>query len=215
MRKFSKIVLGAAAVLGVAGLGLTAGGVAMGATMDDMRYEGSSVQKVVNRMVRVAESLNDHDDWDDDDWDDHDDWDDDDWEIEKIDPVGKDGTYELENISSMDIELNYDELILQEYDGKNVKVSISGDDTDHVRVSTEDTELKIESKGKTKPEERQVVVLYPAGMEFAEVNIDVEAGTATLDDNLNTREFSVSVGAGTLENYGAITAREADVEVGV
>ena len=33
MRKFSKIVLGAAAVLGVAGLGLTAGGVAMG----DMR----------------------------------------------------------------------------------------------------------------------------------------------------------------------------------
>lgn len=28
MRKFSKIVLGAAAVLGVAGLGLTAGGVA-------------------------------------------------------------------------------------------------------------------------------------------------------------------------------------------
>lgn len=94
MRKFSKIVLGAAAVLGVAGLGLTAGGVAMGATMDDMRYEGSSVQKVVNRMVRVAESLNDHDDWDDDDWDDHDDWDDDDWEIEDIAPAGKDGTYE-------------------------------------------------------------------------------------------------------------------------
>lgn len=90
----------------------------MGATMDDMRYEGSSVQKVVNRMVRVAESLNDHDDWDDDDWDDHDDWDDDDWEIEDIAPAGKDGTYELENISSMDIELNYDELILQEYDGK-------------------------------------------------------------------------------------------------
>ena len=54
MRKFSKIVLGAAAVLGVAGLGLTAGGVAMGATMDDMRYEGSSVQKVVNRMVRAV-----------------------------------------------------------------------------------------------------------------------------------------------------------------
>lgn len=117
MRKFSKIVLGAAAVLGVAGLGLTAGGVAMGATMDDMRYEGSSVQKVVNRMVRVAESLNDHDDWDDDDWDDHDDWDDDDWEIEDIAPAGKDGTYELENISSMDIELNYDELILQEFAG--------------------------------------------------------------------------------------------------
>ena len=115
----------------------------------------------------------------------------------------------------MDIELNYDELILQEYDGKNVKVSISGDYTDKVRVTTEGTELKIESKGKTKPEERQVVVLYPAGMEFTEVNIDVEAGTATLDDDLNTREFSVSVGAGTLENYGAITAREADVEVGV
>ena len=215
MRKFSKIVLGAAAVLGVAGLGLTAGGVGMGATMDDMRYEGSSVQKVVNRMVRVAESLNDHDDWDDDDWDDHDDWDDDDWEIEDIAPAGKDGTYELENISSMDIELNYDELILQEYDGKNVKVSISGDYTDKVRVTTEGTELKIESKGKTKPEERQVVVRYPAGMEFTEVNIDVEAGTATLENDLNTREFSASVGAGTLENYGAISAREADIEVGV
>ena len=141
--------------------------------------------------------------------------DDDDWEIEDIAPAGKDGTYELENISSMDIELNYDELILQEYDGKNVKVSISGDYTDKVRVTTEGTELKIESKGKTKPEERQVVVRYPAGMEFTEVNIDVEAGTATLENNLNTREFSASVGAGTLENYGAISAREADIEVGV
>lgn len=209
MRKFSKVVLGAAAVLGVAGLGLTAGGVAMGATMDDMRYEGSSVQKVVNRMVRVAESM------DDDHWDDHDDWDDDDWESEDIAPAGKDGIYELENISSMDIELNYDELILQEYDGKNVKVSISGDYTDKVKVSTEGTELKIESKGKTKPEERQVVVLYPAGMEFTEVNIDVEAGTAALDHDLNTREFSASVGAGTLENSGVISAREADIEVGV
>ena len=69
--------------------------------------------------------------------------------IEDIAPAGKDGTYELENISSMDIELNYDELILQEYDGKNVKVSISGDYTDKVRVTTEGTELKIESKGKT------------------------------------------------------------------
>ena len=40
-------------------------------------------------------------------------------------------------------------------------------------------------------------------------------GTATLENDLNTREFSASVGAGTLENYGAITAREADIEVGV
>ena len=60
-----------------------------------------------------------------------------------------------------------------------------------------------------------MVVRYPAGMEFTEVNIDVEAGTATLENDLNTREFSASVGAGTLENYGAISAREADIEVGV
>ena len=50
----------------------------------------------------------------------------------------------------MDIELNYDELILQEYDGKNVKVSISGDYTDKVRVTTEGTELKIEKQRKNK-----------------------------------------------------------------
>lgn len=208
MRKFSKIVLGMAAVIGVAGLGLTVGGVAMGATMDDMRYEGSSVQKVVNRMVRVAENLND-DDWDDDIWDD------DDWESEDIDPSAKEGIYELENISSMDIELDYDELILEEYDGKNVKVRISGDCTEEVTVSTEGTELKIESEGKTKPEERQVVVCYPVGMKFTEVNIDVGEGTATLDSDLNAGEFSASVGAGTLENYGAVSAREADIEVGV
>lgn len=204
MKKFSKIVLGTAAVFGVLGCGFTVAGAAMGASVEEMKYEGSNVQKAVNRMVRMV----DH-------WDDDDDWDDDDWDEKQAVPSGDSGTYEFDSISSMDIELNYDELILRESEDRKITVTVDGDAADRVRVSTEGSELQIENKDDYRPEERTVTITYPAGTEFTEVSIDIDKGTAALEDDLKAGEFSVSVGAGTLENYGIVTAGQTDIEVGV
>lgn len=208
MKKFSKIVLGTAAVFGVLGCGFTVAGAAMGASVEEMKYEGSNMQKAVNRMVRMVDHWDEDDDWDDD-------WDDDDWDEKQAVPSGDSGTYEFDSISSMDIELNYDELILRESEDRKITVTVDGDAADRVRVSTEGSELQIENKDNHKPEGRTVTVAYPAGTEFAEVSIDIDAGTAALEDDLKAGEFSVSVGAGTLENYGIVTAGQTDIEVGV
>lgn len=208
MKKFSKIVLGTAAVFGVLGCGFTVAGAAMGASVEEMKYEGSNVQKAVNRMVRMVDHWDDDDDWDDD-------WDDDDWDEKQAVPSGDSGTYEFDSISSMDIELNYDELILRESEDRKITVTVDGDAADRVRVSTEGSELQIENKDDYRPEERTVTITYPAGTEFTEVSIDIDKGTAALEDDLKAGEFSVSVGAGTLENYGIVTAGQTDIEVGV
>lgn len=208
MKKFSKIVLGTAAVFGVLGCGFTVAGAAMGASVEEMKYEGSNMQKAVNRMVRMVDHWDEDDDWDDD-------WDDDDWDEKQAVPSGDRGTYEFDSISSMDIELNYDELILRESEDRKITVTVDGDAADRVRVSTEDSELQIENKDDYRPEERTVTITYPAGTEFTEVSIDIDKGTAALEDDLKAGEFSVSVGAGTLENYGIVTAGQTDIEVGV
>lgn len=208
MKKFSKIVLGTAAVFGVLGCGFTVAGAAMGASVEEMKYEGSNMQKAVNRMVRMVDHWDEDDDWDDD-------WDDDDWDEKQAVPSGDSGTYEFDRISSMDIELNYDELILRESEDRKITVTVDGDAADRVRVSTEGSELQIENKDDYRPEERTVTITYPAGTEFTEVSIDIDKGTAALEDDLKAGEFSVSVGAGTLENYGIVTAGQTDIEVGV
>lgn len=208
MKKFSKIVLGTAAVFGVLGCGFTVAGAAMGASVEEMKYEGSNMQKAVNRMVRMVDHWDENDDWDDD-------WDDDDWDEKQAVPSGDSGTYEFDSISSMDIELNYDELILRESEDRKITVTVDGDAADRVRVSTEGSELQIENKDDYRPEERTVTITYPAGTEFTEVSIDIDKGTAALEDDLKAGEFSVSVGAGTLENYGIVTAGQTDIEVGV
>lgn len=208
MKKFSKIVLGTAAVFGVLGCGFTVAGAAMGASVEEMKYEGSNMQKAVNRMVRMVDHWDEDDDWDDD-------WDDDDWDKKQAVPSGDSGTYEFDSISSMDIELNYDELILRESEDRKITVTVDGDAADRVRVSTEGSELQIENKDDYRPEERTVTITYPAGTEFTEVSIDIDKGTAALEDDLKAGEFSVSVGAGTLENYGIVTAGQTDIEVGV
>lgn len=213
MKKFSKIVLGLAAVIGVTGCGFTVAGAAMGAGLEDVHYEGRSVRHMMRKLDHL-DDIWDDDDWEDDDWDEEDDWDDD-WDRSSGSSSSSEGTeeYHFDHISSMDIELSCDELILRETEDHKVTVKVKGQNTDQVRVGAEGSELKIESKGE--PENRTVMVSYPKGTEFAEVSLDIGAGTASLENDISSREFSASVGAGTMENSGRITVTEADVEVGV
>lgn len=215
MKKFSKILLGIAAVLGVTGCGFTVAGSAMGAGLEDVHYEGHSVRHMMRKMERLDDIWDeDDDDWDEDDWDD-DDWEDDSRSRSSGSASSADATedYSFDSISSMDIELSCDELILRETEDSKFAVHVEGSDINQVRVGTEGSELQIESKGE--PENRTVMVSYPKGTDFTEISLDIGAGTAFLEDDITAREFSASVGAGTMENSGWITVTEADVEVGV
>lgn len=216
MKKFSKILLGIAAVLGVTGCGFTVAGSAMGAGLEDVHYEGHSVRHMMRKMERLGD-IWDEDDWDedDDDWDEDDDWEDDSRSRSAGSASSTDDTedYSFDNIYSMDIELSCDELILRETDDSKFTVHVEGSDINRVRVGTEGSELQIEGDGK--PENRTVIVTYPKGTDFTEISLDIGAGTAFLEDDITAREFSASVGAGTMENSGRITVTESDVEVGI
>ena len=201
MRKFSKIVLGAAAVLTVAGLGLSTGGVAMGASLLELDLKKYYDFHDMGRFLRLADWDEDWDDWEED-------WDED---SGKILSLNDDGVYTADSVSELELHLKYDELILQESEGDEVTVRVSGDGEDNVRLKQEGGELEIESRKKV--EDRTVTVSYPADMEFRKVSIEVEQGIVSLDDDLDANELEVSVGAGTFDNSAEVTAREADIEV--
>ncbi|HIY02030.1 MAG TPA: DUF4097 domain-containing protein [Candidatus Blautia faecipullorum] len=213
MRKFSKVALITAAALGIAGIGFSAGGAAMGASLSELDlqqyYDGPRLH-FLERWL----------DWDWDDWDEEEHH-----EEESEHYASRSGTavsaqtegtdgekYSLAVPSELDIELTYDELILREYEGGKVQVEVTGDEDGNVKVYTEDGELKIESRKKAK--RRRIVVSCPPDTEFRKVGIDVDAGAVSVESPLSAGEFSVSVGAGVFSGVSSVTATDAEVEVG-
>lgn len=155
MKKFTKGMLIAAGIFGAVGIGLTAAGGVMGASMSEL-----TGVKSLKRVLLVADGdydYDDSDDYDDDDdyddsgdYDDSDDYDSDDYDDSDdcddsedyacaVDENEEDGTvYQLKyQPTKLDIELKYDDLILEEGDsfcvrvyddsGKNVTVKESSD----------------------------------------------------------------------------------------
>ena len=149
MKKFTKGMLIAAGIFGAVGIGLTAAGGVMGASMSELTGVES-----LKRVLLVADGDYDYDDSDDydddDDYDDSDDYDSDDYDDSDdcddsedyacaVDENEEDGTvYQLKyQPTKLDIELKYDDLILEEGDsfcvrvyddsGKNVTVKESSD----------------------------------------------------------------------------------------
>ena len=135
MKKFTKGMLIAAGIFGAVGIGLTAAGGVMGASMSEL-----TGVKSLKRVLLVADGdydYDDSDDYDSDDYDDSDDCDDSEDYARAVDENEEDGTvYQLKyQPTKLDIELKYDELILEEGDsfcvrvyddsGKNVTVKIN------------------------------------------------------------------------------------------
>ena len=121
MKKFTKGMLIAAGIFGAVGIGLTAAGGVMGASMSEL-----TGVKSLKRVLLVADGDYDYDDIDDcDDSDDYDDSDDDSEDyVRTVDEDEEDGTvYQLKyQPTKLDIELKYDELILEEGDSFCVRV---------------------------------------------------------------------------------------------
>ena len=122
MKKFTKGMLIAAGIFGAVGIGLTAAGGVMGASMSEL-----TGVKSLKRVLLVADGdydYDDSDDYDSDDYDDSDDCDDSEDYARAVDENEEDGTvYQLKyQPTKLDIELKYDDLILEEGDSFCVRV---------------------------------------------------------------------------------------------
>ena len=193
-----------AAVVGVVGIGMSIGGVAMGATIAGLNLSKYGFDGIVKQTAKYI-SLDDKDDWEQD-WD----------EITQLKPVTTEDDkeiFEIDPVSDLDFSLSGDALKLQSCDGDKIRVEVSGSKKDKVRIGTDDDSLVIESLGRT--QEREITVSYPKDLRFKDTSIEVAAGTVTMCDDFRTDDLDVSVGAGEFTNTGKISvANDISVEVG-
>ena len=218
MKKFTKGMLIAAGIFGAVGIGLTAAGGVMGASMSEL-----TGVKSLKRVLLVADGDGNYDDDDDyyddiddcDDSDDYDDSDDDDSEdyVRTVDEDEEDGTvYQLKyQPAKLDIELKYDDLILEE--GDSFCVRVYDDSGKNVTVKESSDTLKVRSTKKLS-KNRKVCISYPEDVKLQELEIEMGAGTVYLNRDIETEKLSVEMGAGEFESKNPVTAREADLEIG-
>ena len=222
MKKFTKGMLIAAGIFAAAGIGLTAAGGVMGASMSELTGVNS-----LKRILWMTEWDDDHDDYDDiDDDDDYEDYVDHDG-MEHSAEMGQkdmepaavgnecatDGTvYQLKyQPTKLDIELKYDELILEE--GDSFCVRVYDDNGKNVTVKESSDTLKVRSTKKLS-KTRKVCISYPKDVKLQELEIEMGAGTVYLNRDIDTEKLSVEMGAGEFDSKNPVTAEEADLEIG-
>ena len=221
MKKFTKGMLIAAGIFGAVGIGLTAAGGVMGASMSEL-----TGVKSLKRVLLVTDGDYDYDDSDDYDSDDYDgdDYDDDDYDdsgdyddsedyVRAVDKNEEDGTvYQLKyQPTKLDIELKYDELILEE--GDSFCVRVYDDSGKNVTVKESSDTLKVRSTKKLS-KTRKVYISYPEDVKLQELEIEMGAGTVYLNRDIETEKLSVEMGAGEFDSKNPVTAEEADLEIG-
>ena len=223
MKKFTKGMLIAAGIFAAAGIGLTAAGGVMGASMSELTGVNS-----LKRILWMTEWDDDHDDYDDID-DDDDDYED---RVEhdgmehsaemgqkNMEPaaVGNESAtdgivYQLKyQPTKLDIELKYDELILEE--GDSFCVRVYDDNGKNVTVKESSDTLKVRSTKKLS-KTRKVCISYPEDVKLQELEIEMGAGTVYLNRDIDTEKLSVEMGAGEFDSKNPVTAKEADLEIG-
>ena len=218
MKKFTKGMLIAAGIFAAAGIGMTAAGGVMGASMSELTGVNS-----LKRILWMTEWDDDHDDYDDIDDDDYVDHDGMEYSAEvgqkNMEPaaVGNesstDGTvYQLKyQPTKLDIELKYDELILEE--GDSFCVRVYDDNGKNVTVKESSDTLKVRSTKKLS-KTRKVYISYPKDVKLQELEIEMGAGTVYLNRDIETEKLSVEMGAGEFDSKNPVTAKEADLEIG-
>ena len=208
MKKFTKGMLIAAGIFAAAGIGLTAAGGVMGASMSELTGVNS-----LKRILWMTEWDDDHDDYDDIDDDDYVDHDGMEYSAEVGNESSTDGTvYQLKyQPTKLDIELKYDELILEE--GDSFCVRVYDDSEKNVTVKESSDTLKVRSTKKLS-KTRKVCISYPEDVKLQELEIEMGAGTVYLNRDIETEKLSVEMGAGEFDSKNPVTAKEADLEIG-
>lgn len=224
MKKFAKVMLILAAVFAAVGIGLAAAGAAMGAGAQSMEaveslrarfgdtfdyFYGEAWEEVDSDDVYEADDADDYKDSRDESFDDNDNR----GKTLEGTSRGDSRVYQVSEVEKLDINLKYDELFLREQDGTGITVEVQNDPKALVRVKESGNTLKITSSGKLE-KKRQVLVSYPKNMKFREVELGVGAGNVAVESDLHADKLDVAMGAGEFTNFGTITTRKTELEVG-
>lgn len=118
----------------------------------------------------------------------------------------------VSNIYDLDIELRYAELAIKK--GDRLKTETNNSD---IICKEENGQLKIKEKEhniftNTK-ENNKLIVYVPENYTFGKVDIEAGAGQVEIDE-LNTRDLSLEIGAGTVSIGKLNVTGEADIEGG-
>ncbi|MGI6070505.1 MAG: DUF4097 family beta strand repeat-containing protein [Blautia sp.] len=231
MKKFNKVCLILAAVFAVIGIGFVTAGIATGATWETFReavYRGDFQLWPVSRVEHwMEEREHDIDEWDDE-WDHHIDnigeeidrhMDELDHHIDEATDVdrysnknGASMAIDISSIQELELDLKYGDVIIEPSEDSSFRVEVENVDEDYVKWYQEGDSLKIKGDSR-KLKNGQIFLYVPAGSDFHEVEIQMDAGAVTAEE-LVTDKLDVNIGAGVFDGGGQITARETDLEVG-
>lgn len=217
MKRFLKVILILAMVFGAVGLGLTAGGAAMGATMGDVNVLNHGIEQVFN----ILDGRDSRDNLEDNMYESEDDF-----QANAESAVNEKGVlsdnadssdytkvYEASAVSDLSCDLRYEELILKTWNEDKVQVKVTGKDHNQVKISNDNGCLKISSNKKVS--NRSVEIFCPENIKFQKVKLQMGAGTIEVNGEFQADQMEVNVGAGTFENSGSLDVKEADFTVGV
>lgn len=215
MKRFLKVILVMAVVFGVLGLGLTAGGAAMGATMGDVGVLDNGLKQVLG--IFGDYSTADYDNQSDSEeaflTDAENAVNEKGVVADELDSSGYVKTYEASAVTDLSCDLRYEELVVKTWNQDTIQVNASGTDQKRVRITNNNGCLKIESGRKLKSS--SVEISLPEKKEFQNVTFKIGAGTVEINGNFKADQLSADIGAGTFSNDGSLDVKQTDISVGV
>lgn len=198
MKRFLKVILILAAVFGAAGLGLTAGGAAMGATMGD-------IGALDNGITQILHILDHKDGWDEENSEAAMDGQDEDLVADAEKAVNEKGVltdnadgsaytkaYEASGVSDLSCDLKYEELVLKTWNEAKVQVKVTGKNHNRVKISNDNGSLTIASSQKVR--NRSVEIFCPENLSLQKIKLQMGAGTIELDGDFKADQMEVNVG---------------------
>lgn len=206
MKKFTKISVILAVVIGVIGAGLFLAGMIIGPDWSVLKEKGMqyfSWAEKVNRLTDVKGFDSDG--------------------LEtiyaKLDTdAQKEYEFTKEEVRSLVVETEGRSAVyLQiktEPDAKTIKVK-SYNDADQIECDKEEKELSIERKLENHQGEKDPIeIILPQEMQFEAVTVELNGGGQLVIDKLNADSLELDVGAGVLQVSDELNAQECEIEVG-
>lgn len=206
MKKFTKIGVILAVVIGVIGTGLFLSGMIIGPDWSVLKDKGMKYFTWSEKVNVLVEGKG----FDSD-------------ELETIyakleTDAKKEYEFTKEEVHSLEIQTEGRSAVyLQiktEPDAKTIKVK-SYNDTDQIECDKEEKELSIERKLENHQGEKDPIeIILPQDMQFESVTVEMNGGGQLVIDKLNAASLDLEVGAGVLQVSDELRAQECEIEVG-
>lgn len=214
MKKFTKVCLIIALILGIVGGGLFVTGVAMGASWQAVKNTAGSW---------VWEHWNWDRDWDD--WHDRD-WyvdDEDYWDISNMDVIKssltkeplKEYEFPADEVVNLDVEAKRAYVLIKESSRKDtIRVSVYSS-RDEVKLDRDYATLSVEREGRHRSDDKKPIQIeIPSGMQFSEADINVGAGVLEMG-SMESAAMSLGAGGGEMNVSGTLKADSMELNCGM